>query len=172
VISRLRRAKRGQSAVEFALVLPVLMLVVLGIVDFGRVFIAANALTHGTREAVRFSTVNGAVSTANLAAIRNQVITEATRSGTTVTASQVSIDYFDTTDSGCTTSPYCSVGTADNGANYTAAGTCPRSDCGAPLVGDLVQVRVSVPWTAATVMINRLLPSGFAITANSAGTIE
>ena len=161
---------------EFALVLPVLMLVVLGIVDFGRVFIAANALTHGTREAVRYATVNGAVSSGNLTAIRQQVINEASRSGTTVTASQVSIDYFDLSSTDCATisaTAPCSVGAADNGAaSYTAASSCPRADCSAPLVGDMVQVRVSVPWTAATTIINRVLPSGFAIQANSAGTIE
>ena len=33
-----KRSRRGQSMVEFALVLPMLLILLLGIVDFGRVF--------------------------------------------------------------------------------------------------------------------------------------
>ena len=158
---------------ELALVLPILMLIVLGIVDFGRVFVSASALTHGTREAVRYATVSGS-GTSNPGNIRQQVIAEGTRAGTTVTASQISIDYFTINATECAGAPTapCSIGIADNGAAYTAASPCPRVDCSTPLVGDLVQVKVSVPWSATTVMINRLLPAGFAVNANSSGTIE
>ena len=43
----------GAAAVEFALVLPILLLLVFGIVDFGRVYNAKVTLTHAAREGVR-----------------------------------------------------------------------------------------------------------------------
>jgi Flp pilus assembly protein TadG len=45
--------ERGAVAVETALLLPVLLLIVFGIIDFGRAYNAKQALTHATREAVR-----------------------------------------------------------------------------------------------------------------------
>ncbi len=42
----MRRRERGAVAVEFALVMPVLLLVLLGIVDFGRAMFVQNSLAH------------------------------------------------------------------------------------------------------------------------------
>jgi hypothetical protein len=44
---------RGVAAVEAALVLPVLLLLIMGIIDLGRAFAAKQEVTHATREAVR-----------------------------------------------------------------------------------------------------------------------
>lgn len=43
----------GAAAVEFALVVPVLLLLLLGIIEFGRVFNAQMQVTAAAREAVR-----------------------------------------------------------------------------------------------------------------------
>ena len=43
------RSKRGQSLVEFALVLPLLLVFLLGVADFGRVFTASIALEAAAR---------------------------------------------------------------------------------------------------------------------------
>lgn len=48
-----RRGQRGASAVEFALVLPVLVMLVFGIFEFGRVFAQDLALSNGAREGGR-----------------------------------------------------------------------------------------------------------------------
>lgn len=49
-----RRARdRGASAVEFAIVLPLLLLVIAGIVDFGRALFTQVILTNAAREGVR-----------------------------------------------------------------------------------------------------------------------
>lgn len=48
-----RTSERGAAAVEFALVLPLLVLLVFGIVEFGRGYNARVTLTHATREGVR-----------------------------------------------------------------------------------------------------------------------
>lgn len=47
------RSERGAVAVEFALVLPVLLALVLGIVEFGRAYNAQISVTHAAREAAR-----------------------------------------------------------------------------------------------------------------------
>jgi Flp pilus assembly protein TadG len=49
----------GVALVEFALVLPLLLLVVLGIVDFGKAFGYKNQETHLANEAARYAVVNG-----------------------------------------------------------------------------------------------------------------
>lgn len=46
-------ADRGATAVEFALLLPLLLLIVLGIVDFGRMLNAQVTLTQAAREGAR-----------------------------------------------------------------------------------------------------------------------
>lgn len=54
--SRGRKARdRGSVAVEFALVLPVLLLIVFGIIDFGRALNAQIALTGAAREGARLA---------------------------------------------------------------------------------------------------------------------
>ena len=47
------RGQRGVAAVEAALVLPVLLLLIMGIVDLGRALATKQEVTHATREAVR-----------------------------------------------------------------------------------------------------------------------
>jgi Flp pilus assembly protein TadG len=60
--SRWRRVRgraidRGAAAVEFALVLPVLLLLVMGIMDYGRFFFDSVSLRQGAREAARQAVV-------------------------------------------------------------------------------------------------------------------
>ena len=47
------RSERGAAAVEFALLLPVLLILVLGIVEFGRAFQVQATLAAAAREGVR-----------------------------------------------------------------------------------------------------------------------
>lgn len=47
------RSDRGATAVEFALLLPLLLLIVMGIVDFGRMLNAQQTLTNASREGAR-----------------------------------------------------------------------------------------------------------------------
>ena len=53
-----RRAPRGQSMVEFALILPLLLIVMFGIVDFGRAIFAYNSVSNAARSAARVAVVN------------------------------------------------------------------------------------------------------------------
>lgn len=61
-------SERGAAAVEFALVLPVLILLVLGIVDFGRAFNAQQTLTFAARTGARAMVLQNSTSAAIAAA--------------------------------------------------------------------------------------------------------
>ncbi len=50
---RTRTRERGAAAVEFALLLPFLLLIVFGIIDFGRMLNAQITLTEAAREGAR-----------------------------------------------------------------------------------------------------------------------
>lgn len=52
---RLRRNTSGQSLVEFAIVLPLLLLMFFGIFEFGRFYFTKLTLQHAVREATRFA---------------------------------------------------------------------------------------------------------------------
>lgn len=58
---RMRGPERGQSLVEFALVLPVLLLLFMGILDFGRAVYAYNTLSNAAREGARVAIVDQTV---------------------------------------------------------------------------------------------------------------
>ena len=53
-----REARRGQSLTEFALTLPVILLLVLFGLDFGRVFLGWVTLTNAVREAANYAAMN------------------------------------------------------------------------------------------------------------------
>jgi Flp pilus assembly protein TadG len=54
-----RAPDRGAAAVEFALVMPLLLLLVFGIIDFGRMFSAQEQLTEAARAAALAQLVGG-----------------------------------------------------------------------------------------------------------------
>ena len=51
------RAERGQTIVEFALVISFLFLIIFGLVEFSRLFFSYATMSHGTREAARWGIV-------------------------------------------------------------------------------------------------------------------
>lgn len=73
------RPETGASAVEFALVLPILVLFVFGIIDFGVLFAQVLSLNNAARDAARFGVVRQIDGTSSrtcydvLARARNQV---------------------------------------------------------------------------------------------------
>jgi Flp pilus assembly protein TadG len=79
-----RKNEKGQSLVEFALVAPLLLLLVIGIAEFGRAWMTKSILTGAAREAVRLLAVpapTGGPAAANaraLAVLASAGITTAT----------------------------------------------------------------------------------------------
>lgn len=52
------RSRSGQTLVEFALILPVFILLLMGIFDFGRAVYAGSTIENAAREAVRVGIIN------------------------------------------------------------------------------------------------------------------
>src|SRR6266571_1152519 len=79
-------SRKGQAIVETALLLPILMLLVMGSADLGRVFYYSIAVTNAAREAARQGTYYDPLSASNaydtyglvLAAARNEVPADVT----------------------------------------------------------------------------------------------
>jgi len=91
-----RRSERGQGLVEFALIFPVLILLLVGIFDAGRLVFAYNNITNAAREAARTGIVNQTISV-----IENEAINQASTLG--LTTGQVDVEFCQPDGSGCTT---------------------------------------------------------------------
>lgn len=55
------RSRKGVTAVEMALVLPIFVFIVFAIVDFGRFFFVQHTLQYATREGTRLALVGGTI---------------------------------------------------------------------------------------------------------------
>lgn len=60
--NKIKRNDKGQSLVEFAILLPVLILILCGILDFGWIFGNKLLVTYSCREGARYGAVNAASS--------------------------------------------------------------------------------------------------------------
>ena len=54
-----KTGRSGQAMVEFALVLPILLLLIMGIIEFGRLLFIYSAVTTSSREAARYASASG-----------------------------------------------------------------------------------------------------------------
>ncbi len=60
MMKRPSNAEAGQGLVEYAIVITLFVMLLFGIVDFGRVLYTYNYLSDATRDATRWASVNGA----------------------------------------------------------------------------------------------------------------
>lgn len=93
----LRRSRLGQAMVETALLLPILMLLVMGSADLGRVFYYSIAVTNAAREGARQGTYYDPVSSSNIYDSYTEVL-KATKQDV---PSDVSLSYPTTSPSHC-----------------------------------------------------------------------
>lgn len=84
--SRSERRHRGVAAVEFAVVAPVFFLVVLGIIEFGRMVMVQQVITNAAREGARISVLDSAT-TARVTTRVNDYLAAASLRGATVLVS-------------------------------------------------------------------------------------
>lgn len=76
------RRERGQSLVETAVVLPILLLLLAAVVDFGRAFDAYIVLTNAAREGARYTTLSNPPPPATY--IQDIVVEDVVGSGTNI----------------------------------------------------------------------------------------
>lgn len=76
---QMKQAVRGQELVEFALLLPVVILILFGVLDLGRAFFAAISIANAAREGARYGikTLDESAGTVDSAGITNFTINEA-----------------------------------------------------------------------------------------------
>jgi Flp pilus assembly protein TadG len=86
--SRSRRASRGQALVETAVILPVFLMLLLGVLDMGRAVWATTSLASAAREAARYAIVHGgnSAAVATKQTIMDAAVTAAIAGGSNVTA--------------------------------------------------------------------------------------
>jgi Flp pilus assembly protein TadG len=99
VTGRLRRGERGQSLVEFALVLPVFILIIIGLFDLGRAVFAFNTISNASRESVRVAIVNQTETVIEAEAMKQGV-------SLGLTPSEVTVAYVGHDGTGTCSSPY------------------------------------------------------------------
>ena len=90
------RGRRGQSIVELALTLPVLMVLMAGVLDLARAFSVAGICANAVREGARY----GATNPTNTSAIKDRVIEEAAGAPITLDPSEVTVTTASGTTSG------------------------------------------------------------------------
>lgn len=91
-----RKQPRGQALVEFALIFPILILVLVAVFDLGRLIFAYNDITNAARTGARVAIVD---QTANKA--ENAVITQATSLG--LASTDIDVVYLEADLSGACT---------------------------------------------------------------------
>jgi hypothetical protein len=135
----------GQALVEFALVLPLLLLLVFGMLDFGKAYNYWNDATHLTAEGARFATVNRKPDVASSDSLQLQIRNQA--------------------DSG----ELRNGGTA---AVAAPAQVCVEFPNGTPVYGDPVRVRMSFTYTFIPFIGNKVGFLSRTITSTSVMRLE
>lgn len=79
-----RKHRHGAAAVEFAVVAPVLFLLVFGMIEFGRMVMVQQVLTNASREGARIAVLDGATTSDVTSAVQSY-LAGASISGATVT---------------------------------------------------------------------------------------
>jgi Flp pilus assembly protein TadG len=161
-----RRRTRGQSLVEFALSLPVFMLILFGLVDGARYVFVSNAVSNAAREGARRASVEASwIAKANTScgAVGGPVCpADATTLRTHVlTAANLEMSPF-----GSVTNLYISCdGSTPPTGQWTSGTACTSFTAS----GDIVSVRVTYSWSAMTPIISSIMGN---LTATGAASMS
>jgi Flp pilus assembly protein TadG len=131
---RTRRDERGVALVEFALALPLLVLICLGTIDFGRAYATWNSVKNAAREGAAFAQVNpGKVTNSGICADPNNIEWHVHNESSTVNTYGVTVTRSD--------------GSAVTGCN---AGSVPAS-------GSTIRVKASTTFNIITPFVRTIL---------------
>ena len=134
-----RRGERGASLVEMAVVLPVLALLLIGAIDFGRVFYVSMALTNAARVGVQYGAQNQGTAV-DLAGMRAAAIAAARPDVGTITAAATRT---------------CSC----NGGARVACNSVAITSCASPsIIRTYVSVQTAMPTSSPFATVSRLFP--------------
>lgn len=156
VLRRLVSDREGAQLLELALILPFLVVMVVGVLDFGQVYNLKQKLNNAVREASRFAVgenSGGSLSTSDVVAIRDAVSNYLTSAGVTqcvIAASPAVSGYvytFDSSSAGCTGSKFSLV--IDRGYIITVGTT--------KVIGTHVTMTYPYTWSLSNV-IKLMLP--------------
>jgi Flp pilus assembly protein TadG len=142
--TRRQRGERGSSAVEFALVVPVLLLLVFGIINFGLVMAQKASLSNAARAGARYGTVNAyTASTHTCASVIDKVRATAPTIGIPDTivgrrSIGVTVKLTKAADGSVTTPCSAASGVASSGSTLPCANAA-----GSPATPDTLTVEVS-----------------------------
>jgi Flp pilus assembly protein TadG len=134
-----RAAPHGQALVEFALIVPIFVLLLVGIFDLGRGVYAYSTINNAAREGVRLEIVDQMCLD-----IKSRAMQHAVALG--VSASAVTVEVLQ-----------------PDGTPYSPARVCPANpsatDSLTAAIGDIAHVKVAYTFSAATPGINLILGS-------------
>jgi Flp pilus assembly protein TadG len=125
--------RRGVAAVEFALVLPVFLIVSLGIIEYGRALMAANLVTNAAREGGRIAGQSGSTNTDVQNAVQSYLA-----SALKLSSGQVTVNI--------TITP--AAGNPD-----------PQNQCANAHLRDLIMVEAKIPYSAVALIPASFLKS-------------
>ena len=131
-----RRDHRGQALVEFALILPIFVLILVGLFDFGRAIYAFNTVNQAAREAARLAIVDQTI-----AHVQAEGASSAVSLG--VDAADVVVDFRDRntpdTPGSCTAAVVGDDNNTDGIVLCLAVVTVPyQYEAATPIIGNLV----------------------------------
>lgn len=130
-MNRRRGSERGQTLVEFALILPIFIVILVGLFDGGRLVFAYNTVSNAAREGGREATVNQTITDIQARAAQHAVALD-------LAPTDVDVDFR--------------LPTAPN-----SPGSCNGALNSSAIYGCLAVVQVTYDFTAATPLISALV---------------
>ena len=146
---RLQRRGRGQALVEFALIAPLFILILLAVFDLGRGVFMYTSITNAAREGARLAIVNQDVATIRDRLVGQSAVAETSDSDGT----KIKIEFF----------------RADANGNPNTSQPCPT-----PVdIGCLARVTYATTFEPITPLVKQILfPSGVALEAVTVLPVE
>lgn len=96
-----RRSDDGASAVEFALVLPILLLLAFGIISYGTLFAQQLALNNGVRQGARLAVVEGSAASQKTCAGVGVAVRDSTGPAIAMDTADITVNVARSADDPC-----------------------------------------------------------------------
>jgi Flp pilus assembly protein TadG len=170
---------RGQALVEMALITPLLVFILLGIVDIGRAYYQYTVMTDAVREGARFvaaqwsnSAGGGAATNSNAASaafntVQGRIQYVGNTAGITFPndAAHIAITYYDGTSAALTQCAHWNVATNGIVQDNSYPVTQPRT-------GDIVKVHLAYAFKPIVPILSQVTGATFNLTADAQVRIE